>query len=66
MEMPFGKYRGDDLMDLPEDYIEWVLENCDLRPILQKALEDQLAMRKGEGVVVDNSLNHKVDWSPEE
>jgi uncharacterized protein (DUF3820 family) len=50
MEMPFGKHKGEKLEDVPVDYIEWALENCDLRPALQAEMEAQLALKRGEGV----------------
>jgi hypothetical protein len=28
--MPFGKHKGEDIGDVPDDYLEWVLENVDL------------------------------------
>lgn len=38
--MPFGKHRGQYIGDLPEDYITWVIENCDnLSDDVRKALE---------------------------
>jgi len=52
MLMPFGKHRGEPIEDLPTDYIEWLLENCEtLRPSLQEELEAQLVGRQGGGIV---------------
>jgi hypothetical protein len=45
MIMPFGKYRGLDLADLPNEYLEW-LRTRDLREPLQSAVEDEIRMRK--------------------
>lgn len=56
MLMPFGKHKGDPVEpveDLPTDYIEWLLEKCDLRPALQTELENQLTARAGGGIVRD-------------
>ena len=50
MLMPFGKYKGEPLDEIPSDYLEWALENCDLRPALQAEMEAQLALKRGEGV----------------
>jgi len=50
MKMPFGKYKGEFVDELPADYIDWLLTECDLRPALQKELEAQLALKRGEGV----------------
>lgn len=27
MQIPFGKHKGEDLADIPSDYLEWLLEN---------------------------------------
>lgn len=46
MEMPFGKYRGQELSDVPGDYLVWVLENVDMskRPTLRAAIEQRLGL----------------------
>lgn len=50
MRMPFGKYKGEFVDELPADYVDWLLAECDLRPALQAELEAQLALKRGEGV----------------
>ena len=50
MTMPFGKYKGENIEDLPSDYITWVLTNTSVGPKLQKCLQDQLDLREGKGV----------------
>lgn len=50
MTMPFGKYKGENIEDLPSDYITWVLTNTSIGPKLQKCLQDQLDLRDGKGV----------------
>lgn len=50
MKMPFGKYKGEPVEDLPIDYIEWCLENVNLRPELQKEMEAQVGAKRGEGI----------------
>jgi hypothetical protein len=43
MNMPFGKYKGEDLEDIPRHYLEWCLKNIqDLRQPLRGAIEDVL------------------------
>ncbi len=42
VRMPFGKYKGQLIDDLPLDYIEWCLDNLDLRPELEDAFERRL------------------------
>lgn len=45
--MPFGKYRGQPISKLKEDYILWVLSNIDnLRPNLKTAFDQQLRNKK--------------------
>lgn len=52
MKMPFGKHKGEFIEDLPKDYIEWVLGNCDfLRDDLREELENQILLSEGKGVV---------------
>lgn len=57
MKMPFGKYgphKGDhrEIEDLPGDYIKWALENLGwLNSSIRTEMENQLKLRKGEGVV---------------
>jgi hypothetical protein len=41
--MPFGKYKGRPLQDLPASYLRWVLRECDLRPWLEDAIRRVLA-----------------------
>lgn len=42
--MPFGKYRGEPIAEVPKPYVKWVLANVTtLRPNLFKALEQRLA-----------------------
>lgn len=51
MIMPFGKYKGELLENLPVDYIEWVLENVErLNWRLDEELQNQLKLKRGEGV----------------
>ncbi|NHB57790.1 3'-5' exonuclease [Acinetobacter sp. 194] len=36
----FGKHRGTKIVDLPSDYVNWLLRQDDLDPYLKKALEN--------------------------
>lgn len=38
MQMPFGKHKGTDVQDIPESYLEWLLENVRLRSSLKAAV----------------------------
>jgi len=51
MKMTFGKYKGQELDDLPDHYIQWLLEEATLPPKLRDELEAIHSMRQGEGVV---------------
>lgn len=37
--MPFGRYRGQRLEDIPAGYLCWLLEECDLKPHVRAAVE---------------------------
>lgn len=50
MKMPFGKYKGEELEDLPTDYMEWCLRELDLRPALAEEMENQIRAKAGEGI----------------
>lgn len=54
MKITFGKYKGEEIEDLPTDYIRWLLENTTQGWRLTEELEAQLRMREGEGVVRKN------------
>jgi len=45
VNMPFGKHRGQPLEEVPTSYLQWLLDNCDLRPQLQEAVEEELGQR---------------------
>ena len=41
MEMPFGKFRGYDVKDLPDFYLAWLVSLDDLRANLADAVEEE-------------------------
>jgi hypothetical protein len=43
--MPFGKYKGRSLTDIPTGYLNWLLANCDLDHWLQGAVRNELVDR---------------------
>ena len=52
LRMPFGKYRGELVEDLPSDYISWCLETIvRMEPALRIEMEAMLAARAGRGIV---------------
>lgn len=50
MKMPWGKYRGQPIEDVPTDYLQWMAENISSSDELIKEAENQLKLRRGEGV----------------
>jgi uncharacterized protein (DUF3820 family) len=60
LTIPFGKHKGEDIEDIPTEYLEWFLSNVDTPPVSKKelrekhldlcsAIEDELASRKKYG-----------------
>jgi hypothetical protein len=47
MRMPWGKYVGYDLEDVPLGYLGWVLEQPWLMPELREAIVEEVARRLG-------------------
>ena len=47
MEIPFGKYKGRTLDEIPSDYLRWVLNDIDENqyPGLFEEIEEELAIR---------------------
>jgi hypothetical protein len=45
--MPFGRYRGLPLADLPADYLAWLDALPDLQPRLRAAVSREQARRRG-------------------
>lgn len=51
MKMPWGKHKGEELEDVPTDYLEWILREARRIPDdLAEEMENQIRMRAGEGV----------------
>lgn len=46
MRMPFGQYRGEEVEDLPTDYLEWLYENVELYGELEETVIDILRARE--------------------
>lgn len=52
LTMPFGKYKGELIEHLDTEYIIWCLENLErLSDRLKAEMENQLKLRRGEGVL---------------
>lgn len=61
--MPFGKYRGKPLADLPDDYLAWVLDTCqDISPTLRRAIESQLGLTKAKAQPLALTAKVISDW----
>lgn len=46
--MPFGKYKGWSISDVPRDYLAWVLNNCErIDPALRRAIYEHLTQGAG-------------------
>jgi hypothetical protein len=46
MKMPFGRYRGMEIRDLPDEYFDWLL-SIDLREPLASAVDREASCRFG-------------------
>ena len=47
--MPFGRYKGAALVDLPDDHVRWLHGLPDLREPLRSAVQTEWNFRFGEG-----------------
>jgi uncharacterized protein (DUF3820 family) len=48
MEMPFGKYKGEDITDVPTDYLSWLEEQDWIREPMRKAVQFELERRSSD------------------
>ena len=46
MKMPWGKYKGFYLKDVPNDYIRWVVMNYDNQPGFAQVCAEELVRRE--------------------
>lgn len=46
--MPFGKYKGEQLLDIPTSYLEWIYDNLELNGDLEQAVSDAIDILHGE------------------
>ena len=46
MRMPSGKFKGQDLSSLDDDYLDWLAEAIDLKEPLRSAVERERASRQ--------------------
>jgi hypothetical protein len=50
MKLTFGKFKGEEIENVPTSYLNWLAENLVL---VQEEIQNQLKLRSGEGVVRD-------------
>ena len=58
--MPFGKFRGYEVSELPDDYLRF-LSTLDLRPPLRRAVEAELDDRRRQGIRPTPGLSLQQD-----
>lgn len=46
--MPFGKYKGEQLLDIPVSYLEWIYDNLELNGDLEKSVSDAIDILRAE------------------
>lgn len=46
--MPFGKYKGECIVDIPLSYLEWIYDNLELNGDLQQAVSDAIDLLSSE------------------
>ena len=46
--MPFGKYKGEKMANVPSDYLLWIFENNECTPEVAKYIADNLDVIKAE------------------
>lgn len=46
MRMPFGKFKGLELADLPDEYLDWLMGLVDLRDPLRMGVEQEAQRRE--------------------
>lgn len=51
MKLEFGKFKGQEIEDIPTPYIRWCLENLILGDKIQEEMQNQLELRERGGVV---------------
>ena len=54
--MPFGKFKGLELADLPNDYLEWLVGLGDLREPLRSEVEREYRWRTGVDAIEPSSV----------
>ena len=58
--MPFGRFKGLDVLDLPDDYLRWLLENIELREPLLSAVQREQGHRRNWTPIKPSPTKQKV------
>ena len=45
MKMPFGKHKGEELSEIPVDYLAWIEENYNLSDELREGINEEIKFR---------------------
>lgn len=48
MRMPFGKFKGEELLDIPVGYLEWCLDNLELDLRLETEMTSAIELLRAE------------------
>ena len=48
MKMPFGKYKGEEVSDIPLDYLKWIEENIKLHRDLRDEVNFYITVKEGD------------------
>lgn len=56
--MPFGKYKGRPLSELPDPYVAWLIKKCDLKEPLKTWVEELIC----EKVFKDKKEELVMEW----
>jgi len=63
--MPFGKFRGVEIADLPDEYVAWLHGLDDLREPLRSAIDAEREARHAPAVFRALALRHHPDHGGE-
>lgn len=48
IRMPFGKHKGESLLDIPVSYLEWIYDNIELDGDLEESVSDAIDLLTSE------------------
>jgi len=66
-KMPFGKHKDEEITEISDHYLEWVLEQdwaIERYPILLEAIGNELTTREEQGNHIDQAGNHEANDLP--